>query len=199
VKRHFAASALLVSCFTTLGFVSAFAGEPGLVIHLKTGAGTIRAGKIWEQNDQLCWEAPNSRKCLPKEEVSFVSIAGQPGAAAQQGSSPRRISATNPGSDLEGTGAGTGAGAFENYLTMVDRRIQDKWIPMGAAKKPIRVRFQILRSGEVTGVAIEQSSGDSAADASALQAVRQSAPFPPFPDLLMDASLDLRYQFAVGR
>ncbi len=44
------------------------------------------------------------------------------------------------------------------------------------------VEFSVDASGAVSGVQIRQSSGSERLDEAALQAVRDAAPFPPFPD-----------------
>ena len=61
------------------------------------------------------------------------------------------------------------------------------------------IRFRVLRSGQVRDLELETSSGNTGLDASALRAVRQSLPLPPFPNLLTEPSLDLRYRFVMER
>jgi TonB family protein len=73
---------------------------------------------------------------------------------------------------------------------------------VGAAPAPeavVTVRFRALRSGQVRDLAVETSSGNASLDASALRAIRQSVPLPPFPNLLTEPSLDLRYRFVMER
>jgi TonB family protein len=61
------------------------------------------------------------------------------------------------------------------------------------------IRFRVLRSGQVRDLELETSSGSPSLDASALRAVRQSLPLPPFPSELTEPSLDLRYRFVMER
>ncbi len=109
------------------------------------------------------------------------------------------------GVEVAGTGAGSGAGGgsvLASYLTLVDWKIQQNWVPMGASVGPetvVVVRFRVFRSGQVRDVALESTSGNASLDASALRAIRQSLPLPPFPNLLTDPSLDLRYRFVMER
>jgi TonB family protein len=104
-----------------------------------------------------------------------------------------------------GTGAGSGAGgstALASYLTLVDWKIQQNWVPLGASGSPetvVVVRFRVLRSGQVRDVQLETTSGNASLDTSALRAVRQSLPLPPFPNLLTEPDLDLRYRFVMER
>ncbi|HSD51236.1 MAG TPA: TonB family protein [Candidatus Methylomirabilis sp.] len=108
------------------------------------------------------------------------------------------------GVEVAGTGAITGVGVtvLASYLTLVDWKIQQNWIPMGMAVGPetiVVVRFRVFRSGQVRDVELESTSGNASLDASALRAIRQSLPLPPFPNLLTEPSLDLRYRFVMER
>ncbi len=119
---------------------------------------------------------------------------------ASMGTGPGRAS----GVEVAGTGTITGGGVtvLASYLTLVDWKIQQNWVPLGAAASPeivVVVRFRVLRSGQVRDIELEAGSGNASLDASALRAIRQSLPLPPFPNLLTDPSLDLRYRFVMER
>jgi TonB family protein len=89
-----------------------------------------------------------------------------------------------------------------SYLTLVDWKIQQNWVPIGSAQSPetvVVVRFRVLPSGQVRDLEVEIGSGMTSLDASALRAVRQSLPLPPFPNLLTEPYLDLRYRFVMER
>ncbi|MBI3084172.1 MAG: TonB family protein [candidate division NC10 bacterium] len=107
------------------------------------------------------------------------------------------------GVEVAGTASGAGGGsALASYLTLVDWKIQQNWVPLGASgptETVVVVRFRVLRSGQVRDLELETSSGNASLDTSALRAVRQSLPLPPFPNLLTEPSLDLRYRFVMER
>ena len=107
------------------------------------------------------------------------------------------------GRDVQATGAGqTGGSVLGNYLTLVDWKIQQQWVPFASSagtERVVVVHFRVLRSGQVMNVQIEKSSGDTALDSSALQAMTRGAPLPPFPEHLTVPFLDLRYQFTMER
>ncbi len=111
------------------------------------------------------------------------------------------------GVEVAGTGVGTGTGAgggsvLASYLTLVDWKIQTNWNPMGApgaSETVVVVHFRVLRSGQVRDLELETTSGDASLDTAALRAVRQSLPLPPFPNLLTEPFLDLRYRFVMER
>jgi len=89
---------------------------------------------------------------------------------------------------------------FMYYLSMMKNRISENWIPpFGSvkSKESIRVviKFRIDHTGRVFSHEIEESSGDTLLDQSALRAVIVSAPFPPLPDGYRDASLGVHFGF----
>lgn len=118
--------------------------------------------------------------------------------AAGAGTGPAKAS----GVEVAGTGSGAGDTVLASYLTLVDWKIQQNWVPVGAARGPetvVVVRFRVLRSGQVRDLELEAGSGNASLDASALRAIRQSLPLPPFSNLLTEPSLDLRYRFVMER
>ena len=105
------------------------------------------------------------------------------------------------GIEVAGTGSGAGGSALGYYLTLVDNKIRSNWVALGGtgADTVVMVRFRVLRSGQVRDIELETGSGNASIDISAVRAIRQSLPLPPFPNLLTDASLDLRYKFVTER
>jgi TonB family protein len=106
------------------------------------------------------------------------------------------------GVELAGGEKGDGAGgsALGYYLSLVDNKINGNWVPVGSIRgreSVVVIRFRVLRSRTLKDVEVETSSGDAGMDNAALRAVRQSVPLPPFPNLLTEAFLDLRYRFVV--
>ena len=88
------------------------------------------------------------------------------------------------------------------YLGLVDYKISSNWNPVASnvkARTRVVIRFRVMRSGHVTYLAVETSSGDAALDQAALDALWRSIPLPPFPNLLIEPFLDLHYQFVVER
>jgi len=125
-------------------------------------------------------------------------VASAPAGAGIGKASGVEVAGTASG--VEGASGGTSA--LASYLTLVDWKIQQNWVPVGASSLPemvVVVRFRVLRSGQVRDVDLETSSGNASVDTSALRAVRQSIPLPPFPNLLTEPYLDLRYRFVQER
>jgi TonB family protein len=99
-------------------------------------------------------------------------------------------------------GDGSGGSALGYYLGLVDYKISTNWVPVGTGGgggSLVVIRFRVLRSGQVRDVELETSSGDAGLDTAAMRAIRQSVPLPPFPNLLTEPFLNLRYRFVMER
>ncbi|MFI5341554.1 MAG: TonB family protein [Candidatus Methylomirabilales bacterium] len=135
--------------------------------------------------------------------VPAIPQPAAPVASAGAGAGTAKTSGVEVAGTASGAGTGAGSGtALNYYLTLVDRKIYENWVPLGASGSPetvVVVRFRVLRSGQVRNVELETSSGSASVDTSALRAVRQSIPLPPFPNLLTEEYLDLRYRFVMER
>jgi protein TonB len=67
------------------------------------------------------------------------------------------------------------------YMREVQRKIGQKWDSRARdGQQPVAV-FQIGRDGQVSGLAIEKTSGNALYDLSALRAITEASPFPPLP------------------
>jgi TonB family protein len=110
-------------------------------------------------------------------------------------------SAKGTGVEVAGPeGSGAGGTSRDYYLTLVDNKIRNNWVAVGGRPEDVVVvRFRVLQSGQVRDIALETTSGDASLDTSALRAIRQSLPLPPFPNLLTEPFLDLRYRFVLVR
>ncbi|MGK7346244.1 MAG: energy transducer TonB [Candidatus Nitrospinota bacterium M3_3B_026] len=85
------------------------------------------------------------------------------------------------------------------YLKIMERKVTESWIThgidiTGKRADPV-VRFRITRDGSVTGLRMERSSGSSALDQSAIDAVMSAAPFPPLPEGFEGGSLGVHFAF----
>ncbi|MBI3794288.1 MAG: TonB family protein [Nitrospinae bacterium] len=91
---------------------------------------------------------------------------------------------------------------YEWYLRVMENKVYGNWDTLkenlfsDRAVKAV-VSFVIGRQGNLAKLEIEESSYNADVDASALNAVRQSAPFPPLPPGYKDDSLDVHFGFTI--
>lgn len=85
----------------------------------------------------------------------------------------------------------------ERYLKNVEAKVNQKWSTLGIqdSPTPATIFFRIMRDGSVTDVKIEESSGNTNLDNSAIQAVILSAPFDPLPEKYSETELSIHYNF----
>jgi TonB family protein len=88
------------------------------------------------------------------------------------------------------------------YLGRVRQRISSFWNapPVDASGHGyvVIVQFRLHRNGSVTGVAIEQSSGNEYYDLAGKRAVLSATPLPVFPPELTEPYFDAHFTFTVG-
>ncbi len=87
---------------------------------------------------------------------------------------------------------------FSYYLSAIERKVSSNWfsgsVEHGTSRSCL-VFFRLDRSGRISGLRVEESSGDSYFDRAALRAVRSSAPFPPLPGAFDEPSLGIHFKF----
>ena len=88
------------------------------------------------------------------------------------------------------------------YLALVRQRISNSWNapPMDLTSHAyvVVVQFRLHKNGSVTGVAIEQSSGNEYYDLAGKRAVLSANPLPVFPADIADLYFDAHFTFTVG-
>ena len=71
------------------------------------------------------------------------------------------------------------------YVRQMEMRIMAAWdLPKRFAGLTVALRMNLERSGRISAVRVEQSSGNEPFDESAVEAVRRMAEFPPVPHVL---------------
>jgi TonB family protein len=88
------------------------------------------------------------------------------------------------------------------YLALVRQRISNAWNapPMDLTSHAyvVVVQFRLHKNGSVTGVAIEQTSGNEYYDLAGKRAVLSANPLPMFPADITDLYFDAHFTFTVG-
>lgn len=81
-----------------------------------------------------------------------------------------------------------------SFMEKLQLRIRHNWFPPKDCGYPV-VAFSVLKSGELGKLIIVKTSGCGVGDNAALAAIRNSAPFPKFPQTSGD-SLDIQFTFS---
>lgn len=88
------------------------------------------------------------------------------------------------------------------YLGRVRQRISSFWsappVDVTAQAYVVIVQFRLHRNGTVTGVTIEQSSGNEYYDLAGKRAVLNATPLPAFPSELTEPHFDAHFTFTIG-
>jgi TolA protein len=101
-------------------------------------------------------------------------------------------STSNPGSTSSQSSSGK-----NRYLAMVEDKIDHQWVapPLVASAPVVVLKFHIARSGEISNIHIEESSGNGHYDSAAKRAVYAVNPLPPFPSDISDSFFEVRFRF----
>lgn len=87
---------------------------------------------------------------------------------------------------------------FSYYLAAIERKVSSNWysgsVEHGTSRSCV-VFFRLGRTGRVSGLRVEESSGDPYFDRAAKRAVESSAPFPPLPGAFDEPSLGIHFTF----
>lgn len=87
---------------------------------------------------------------------------------------------------------------YASYLLGVKRRIESRWgYPPDARglTGDLLVTFAITRDGRLTDLNLTETSGIAPLDNEAIRAIREAAPFAPFPERMKFERLNIRAAF----
>lgn len=85
---------------------------------------------------------------------------------------------------------------FGPYMSKMQREIKANWNPPNIkTTKHVVLLYKINKDGTVPKSEILKSSGSKKMDASALEALNKSAPFPPLPKKFKGDNIDIQFTF----
>lgn len=86
---------------------------------------------------------------------------------------------------------------FGYYLEIIRERVSDNWSPppVGTETVVSTVYFRIRRTGEITDIKLEKSSGFELYDKAAIKAVSDATPLPPLPAGFKGQWLGVHFEF----
>ncbi|MGH7256682.1 MAG: energy transducer TonB, partial [Nitrospirales bacterium] len=106
----------------------------------------------------------------------------------------------NPGARLQVQGVAPG---FSEYLARVQNEISKQWVAPAVDTEgrvlEVVIQFRLHRSGAVSGVEVERSSGNDYYDLAGKRAILASYPLPPFPPEMRNGYVDAHFSFIVGK
>jgi len=102
-----------------------------------------------------------------------------------------------PSTSNSGRSASQASPGKNRYLAMVQDKIDQQWIapPLVASTPVVVLKFRISRSGEISNIHIDESSGNGHYDSAAQRAVYAVNPLPPFPADISDSFFEVRFRF----
>ena len=104
----------------------------------------------------------------------------------------------------QASGSAQGSGAvtlnvsdfpFAWYLAAVQRKITERWEGRALQGRQPVVVFEIARDGQLSNVAVKDSSGNPYYDRTAMRAIAEAAPFPKLPDEFPGSMLRIHLGF----
>jgi len=133
---------------------------------------------------------------LPKESKA-AHVESQPAPTPQLEAKAPSVKAVDATLKVPGMAPGSNA-----YLAQVRRKISSMWsappVDVTAHVYSVVVKFRLHRDGSVSGVAVEQSSGNEYFDLAGKRAVDSAKPLPGFPTDLTESYFDAHFTFTVG-
>lgn len=150
-----------------------------------------------ELNRELDEELNKIKKIeLPKESKA-ARAESQPAPTPQLETKAPSVKAVDTTLKVPGMAPGSNV-----YLAQVRRKISSMWsappVDVTAQVYSVVVKFRLHRDGSVSGVAVEQSSGNEYFDLAGKRAVVTANPLPMFPAELTESYFDAHFTFTVG-
>lgn len=150
-----------------------------------------------ELNRELDEELNKIKKIeLPKESKA-AHAESQPAPTPQLETKAPSVKAVDTTLKVPGMAPGSNV-----YLAQVRRKISSMWsappVDVTAHVYSVVVKFRLHRDGSVSGVAVEQSSGNEYFDLAGKRAVVTANPLPGFPAELTESYFDAHFTFTVG-
>ena len=137
----------------------------------------------------------------PQKSLEQTGASNRTASAAASGSAEKAKGAVGESSGVTASSGGaTGGDARVNaYYRVIWLRIKGQWaLPVGMIPKATLesvISITILRTGAVTEVRFEKSSGNRYFDESAMKAIQKASPLPPLPDWLTGNNLNIGIRF----
>lgn len=134
---------------------------------------------------------PAPRPAPPAPQAAPQAVVPTPFAAPAARAAPPAAAAAN-GSDVEAA-AESADPAAATYTAIISERVRALWEPPGQGRVVVNAR--VLRSRYVRDVMVVRPSGNPLFDMSAVRAIQEAVPYPPFPPLMREEYVDIAFTF----
>lgn len=154
------------------------------------------------RRSQAAPQTSQPRKTLSEDVTKQLQALQQPQSSETRSTEAPTLQAKVPAAKKPDMAINVPGVAPNPYLARVQSKISSQWIapPVDLAGKSLRViiRFRLDRSGAVSGVVVETTSGNGYYDDAGRRAVLKADPLPPFPKDMTEPYLDTHFSFTVG-
>lgn len=156
-----------------------------------------RASLSEDINRELDEELKKIKKVELPKEAKAVRSEPQAKPAPQLEAKIPSVKAVDTTLKVPGIAPGSNA-----YLARVRQRISSAWsappVDVTSQVYSVVIKFRLHRNGTVSGVLVEQSSGNDYYDLAGKRAVISAEPLPGFPPELTESYFDAHFTFTVG-
>ena len=174
-----------------------------------TPAAPPSKAKVPEAKPEVPAPSPDTL-ALPKKQKVAPTPPKAPQSSGMPSSHQAPAQAALPagpgGGGLGGVVAESGVSAdnadpsLSYYLVAIQEKVSSRWVepPSGLAPRQVQrvtLGFTVVRSGLVRDIQVLTPSGSIFLDQSALRAVQEAVPLPPFPALFAQETLLVRFHF----
>ncbi len=147
-------------------------------------------------------DSPKDSETPPPPPLANASPAPRPETTAEPNDLAETVAGGLPGAT--GMKVDDPDFTFIYYLNIIRNRIQDHWNPPRLSSSQTQnrqtmVMFRITRSGKITDIRVEQSSGYFMFDQAAQRALYETAKLPPLPDEYGGQELTVHIEFETLR
>lgn len=163
---------------------------------IPTEHATPQPARVSPPRASMSEEVNRQLQNLEQPPVKLEPLKPAPVAEARVASKPP--TPRTPVTTLQASGVAAG----NPYLALVQRRISEHWtapqVGMAGEQFQVVVKFRLDKTGQVSGLVIERTSGNEYYDLAAKRAVQSASPLPSFPPEMAQSYFDAHFSFAIG-
>lgn len=146
-----------------------------------------------EKKKKVTPKSPAPAESTPAPQIAQAAVPAVQSALPGRGGSPGVVSESGVTTEKADPTLGY-------YLAAIQAKVSSRWIEPSLYLNPgheerVVLGFTVLRSGLVRDIRVLNPSASVFLDQSALRAVQEAVPLPPFPPLFAEETLAVRFHF----